>query len=173
MSDIDDVSIEEFYEIQKYLYRESRLLSDSRAREWLEDLVDKQVSYQLIIKEERFRRAKTASKRDIMAYSENYTALELRVTQMETGLSWMNDPVQRLRYFISNIEVFNTESSGHYKVYSNGIVYRNRRVYDETVSVYGREDVIRRDSAGKLKLLNRIIKFDQRVVKDKNLLFFM
>ena len=50
---------------------------------------------------------------------------------------------------------------------------RNRMVYEQMSYAYGREDILRRDADGRLKLLQRVIDFEERFVRGKNLLFIL
>ena len=169
-----NVSLEEHYEIQCFLYKEVRLFDNEGQREWLDNLVDTDIRYELLIQQERVRNDRGSGGSVLKAYDDNYEELDFRVKQFESGLQWMMTSVPRLRHFVTNIEAFQCDSEqGDYKVYSNGVVYRTRKVYEEDTFVFAREDILRRDAEGNLKLLKRTIHFDQRLVRGKNILFFM
>ena len=46
-------------------------------------------------------------------------------------------------------------------------------VYEQMSYAYGREDILRRGADGKLRLLSRVIDFEERFVRGKNLLFIL
>jgi len=167
-------SLDEQREIESFLYREARLLDDGEQRAWLETMVHPDIHYELVIAEERTRKDEAADDRYMVKpFDDDYAALDLRVCKFETGLEWMSDPRPRLRRFISNVEVYAADARGDYRVYSNGAAVRSRRVYEHASFTYGRDDIIRRVNDGGLRLLKRRIKFDQRFVRDKNIMFFM
>ena len=162
------------YEIERFAYREARLLDDEGYRQWLGSMVAKDVLYQMPVREMRYREdSKTVgSNPGAAAFNDNYDMLSMRISRLETGLVWMEDPRNFLRRYISNIDAEWIKEPNEVKVYSNFIVYRNRRQRDETVVWGGREDVLRKDE-GNWKVAHRLVLVDQRVVLDKNLYFFI
>lgn len=161
-------------EIEEFLYREARLLDSERLREWLSGMVDKDIRYQVWSRQLRMRKDKrVVGPAEIFIYDDDYQVLDMRVQQFESGLQWRSDPPERLRHLVSNVEAFQGERQGEYLVYSNCLVTRNRRVYEESTFVYGREDTLRRDDEGRLRLLHRKVDYDQRFIEGRNLLFFL
>ena len=174
MNDRQSVSMEVHHEIQQFLYREARLLDNEMMREWLTDLVDPEIRYQLVVRDERFRKDKSPDRdREVYLFDDDFTILDLRVKQFETGLQYMNDPAQRMIRVVSNVEAYLGDGEGEFEVYSYGIASRFRRQYESERSVYKRVDVLRRDENGNLRLLSRRIELGERVVRNKNLLFFL
>lgn len=168
------VSADLHREIEAFLYREARLLDTERQREWLEHMVDKAIEYKVWSHQLRFRKDKRSSgPTDVYMYDDDYRSLDVRVAQFETGLQWRVDPPERVRHIVSNVEAFEGEAKGTYQVFSNCLVIRNRRVYEESTFVYGREDTLRRAGDGRLLLLRRHVDYDQRFVPGRNLLFFL
>lgn len=163
------------HEIEQFYFREARLHNQRRAREWLDAMVDPDIHYWLPIVEDRFSKdpRPAPTPLDPAVYNDNHTDLVNRIERLETGLVWMEDPPGRVRYLVSNVEAFHTDQPDVFGVYCNVHIYRNRRQRDETHHFYGREDVLRRDSAGALRIYRRKIVLDQRVVLDKNLYLFM
>jgi len=161
-------------EVEAFLYREARVLDAEQWREWLGAMVDKDIRYQVWSRQLRMRKDKrVVGPAEVYIYDDDYQVLDMRVQQFESGLQWRSDPPERLRHMVSNVEAFQGERQGEYLVYSNCLVTRNRRVYEESSFVYGREDVLRRDSEGRLRLLRRLIDYDQRFIEGRNLLFFL
>jgi 3-phenylpropionate/cinnamic acid dioxygenase small subunit len=174
MSDRRPVSIEVHHEIEQFLCREARMLDNEMLRDWLSTMLDPGIRYQLVIRDERFRKDKSPDEaREIMPFDDDYNILDLRIRQFETGLQTMLDPAQRMFRIISNVEAFHNDEEGEFTVLSYGIVSRFRRQYEHESSVYGREDVLKRGDDGKLRLLSRRIQLGERVVRNKNLLFFL
>lgn len=169
------LGLEQYYDVQRFYFREARLQNRRQARLWLESMVDSEVHYWLPVFEERYikdpRPAPTID--DPAVYSDGYDDLHHRIERLETGLVWMEDPPGRLRFLVSNIEAYHTGDPAVIGVYCNVHVYRNRRQRDEYHHFYGREDLLRRDQSGALRLYRRKILLDQRVVLDKNLYLFL
>lgn len=162
------------HEIEQFLYREARMLDGERLRDWLQNVVDPQIRYQMVIREERYRKDRGAAvAKEVMPYDDDLKALDLRVRQFETGLQTMLDPPQRLRRVVANVEAYHHDKEGLYLVLSYGIASRCRRLYEHEQTIYGREDVLRRGDDGDFRLLSRRIDLDERVVRNKNLLFFL
>ncbi len=173
MSNRRPVSVELHHEIEQFLYREARMLDSERLRDWLETVVDPQIRYQMVIREERFRKDKsTAAAKEVMPYDDDRKALDLRVRQFETGLQTMLDPAQRMRRVVTNVEAYHHDKDGEYLVLSYGIASRFRRLYEHEQTIYGREDILKKGNDG-FRLLSRRIDLDERVVRNKNLLFFL
>ena len=174
MSDRRPVSMEQHHEIAQFLHREARMLDNERLREWLTTVVHPDIRYQLRMRDERFRKDKAPQEeRDIWPFDDDYNILDLRVRQFETGMQTMLDPAQQMFRVITNIEAFHNDEEGEFTVLSYGTVSRFRRLYESERSVYGREDVLRRGEDGELRLLWRRIELGGRVVRNKNLLFFL
>ena len=169
------VTLELRHEIEQFYYREARLQNRSAHRQWLETMVDPEVHYWLPVFEVRFVKDKrpAPTPNDPAVYNDSYEDLDFRIRRMETGMVWMEDPPTRIRHMITNIEAYEGVVAGCYEVYSNVHVYRNRRQREETNVYAGREDVLRRDGDGRLRIYRRKLSLDQRVVLDKNLNFFM
>ena len=173
MSNRRPVSIELHHEIEQFLFREARLLDQEGMRAWLESMVDPQIRYQLVIREERFRKDRSTAPSEVMPYDDDHAALDLRVRQYETGLQTMLDPAPRMRRFITNVEAYHHDGEGEFLVLSYGTAYRFRRLYEHEQVVFGREDVLKKGKDGAFRLLSRRIDLDERVVRNKNLLFFL
>ncbi len=168
------VAMELHHEITQFLHREARLLDSDLLRDWLTTMVDREIRYQLVIRDERYRKDKSPdADREIMPFDDDYTILDLRVRQFETGMQTMLDPGQQMFRVVSNVEAFHNDSEGEFTVLSYGTVSRFRRVYENERSVYGRRDVLRRGEDGQLRLLSRRVVLGGRVVRSKNLLFFL
>lgn len=161
-------------QIEAFLFEEARLLDTERYREWLDRLVDPAIEYRVSTRQLRMRKDKRVTgPATTHIYDDNHYSLDLRIRQFESGMQWRSDPPERLRHLVSNIEAFHGANAGEYVVYSNCLVVRNRRIYEESTFVYGREDVLRADAGAQLRLLRRTVDYDQRFIEGRNLLFFL
>jgi len=168
------VSIEIHHKIEQFLYAEARLLDNEMLREWFATMLDPAIRYQMVIRQERFRRDKTPREaREMMPFDEQHGDLDLRIRQFETGLQTMLDPPQTIRRAITNIEAFYGDKGGEYLVRSYGIASRHRRLYECEQIVYARTDVLKEAEGGGLRIASRCIDLGERVVRNKNLLFFL
>ena len=164
---------ETLHEIEQFYYREARLFSEKRYREWLKDMVDEEIHYGLPVFEDRYhadRRPQTEF--PMMVYDDDYADLDERIRRLETNLVWIEDPPSRVRHLITNVEAYETDDPNQYETYSNFLVCRNRAEREETMLVGGRKDRLRRRGT-QLKLYRRTILVPQRVVLDTNLYYFM
>lgn len=174
MSNDRSVSIELHHEIEQFLFAEARLLDSQQLREWLTTMVDPDIRYEVVMFEERTRRDRRPKESGILhVYDDNFMVLDMRVKQFESGLQTMLDPQQRMRRAITNVSAFHGESEGEFRVLSYGLASRFRRLYEHEQLVYGREDVLRRDSDGNLRIVKRWAEIDERVTRNKNILFFL
>ena len=174
MSNESPVSLELHHEIEQFYFREARLLDDYALRDWLQTVVDPEIRYQVTNQEERFHRDRRPAEGGVLYVNDdNYGVLEMRVRQFESGLQSMLDPLQRLRRFVSNVSAFHGEQAGEFTVHCNGLVMRHRRLYEAEQVVYARKDRLRRAEDGSLRVLARHVSLDERVLRNKNLMFFL
>ncbi len=168
------VSRELHQDIERFLYREARMLDQERFREWIDTMADPGIHYQMVVRDERYLKDKTPeNEREVFVYDDELTALDMRVRQFETGLQWMMDPPQKLVRFVSNVEAFQASTGDLIEVLSCGKAYRYRRGYEQSEVVYRRTDMVRQVEEGVFRIVSRRIDLLERVVSSKNLLFFL
>ena len=172
--DHNPVALDIYHEIQQFLYREARMLDNEMLREWLTAMVDPAIRYQLVMCDERYRKDRTPlQEREIWPFDDDYDILDLRVRQFETGMQSMLDPEQRMFRVITNVEAYHRDAETEFTVFSYGTVSRYRRLYESERATCRREDVLKRDEDGALRLRHRRITLGERVISNKNLLFFL
>ena len=172
-------------EVERFLYREARLLDERRFHEWLELLTD-DIRYWMGSRTNRYPKSSKAiaildpdryveddlTKEDELAIlDETKQTLSQRVARLDTGMAWAEDPPSRTRHLISNIEVEPGDPEAELKVYSNFIVYRSRAETEQDFYVGARQDMLRR-IGGAWKIANRRIILDQNVLTAKNVSIF-
>ncbi|AIT82146.1 aromatic-ring-hydroxylating dioxygenase subunit beta [Novosphingobium pentaromativorans] len=168
------VSMEVHHSIEQFLYAEAAILDRDDLGYWVNSVLDPGIRYQMVVQADRHVRDKAPlSQRELMIYDDDLTALKLRVRQFDTGLQRMMDPRQHIRRFISNVRVVETETPGEFEVTSYGKAYRFRREYDKDEVVYQRTDLLRQGGDEGFILLKRRIDLFERVIRSKNLLFFL
>lgn len=164
------VDRDEGYALEQLLYHEARLLDAERFRDWLA-LLDSMVNYWLPVRENRFRRdprGVAPRREDVALFDDSRKDLEDRIRRLETGLVWGEDPPGRIRRLITNISAFKAEAAEMRRVYSNFLVYRNRRQDEVAILPGARRDLWRHTTDG-WRLVQREVLLDQHVVLDKNL----
>lgn len=172
-------------EVERFLYRESRLLDERRFREWL-DLWTEDAHYWMPIRSTRIPKGSKAmvimnpetyddeelAKEGELAYfDETKETISIRIKRLETGMAWAEIPPSRTRRIISNIEVEDGNRSEELRVFSNFIVYRNRRETEQDFFVGRREDILRKVE-GQWKIARRKIILDQNILLAKDLSIF-
>ena len=156
-------------QVEQFLYREARLLDRELYREWL-GMLTEDVHYWMPVIENRFRRDRrpAPTENDVAVFNERMRDLDMRVARFESGKVWIEDPPNRVRHIITNIEAYWRKEPDEVEAYSNFLVYRNRRQRDEATLIGNREDVLRKTD-GIWKLAKRKIVLAQDLVLDKNL----
>jgi len=172
-------------EVERFLYREARLLDERRFHEWLELLTD-DVRYWMGSRSNRYPKSSKAiaildpdryveddlpREDELAILDETKQTLSQRVARLDTGMAWAEDPPSRSRHLITNIEVDPGDIASEVKAYSNFMVYRSRAETEQDFYVGARRDVLRR-VAGAWKIAGRKIILDQNVLLAKNVSLF-
>ena len=168
-------------DIERFFYREARLLDERRFREWLELLTD-DVHYWMAARSNRYPRSSKAiaildparyieedltADEELAIFDETKETLAARVARLDTGMAWAEDPPSRTRHLIANIDVEPGDGAGEFKVHSNFIVYRSRAETEQDFYIGARHDVLRLVD-GAWKITRRKLTLDQNVLSAKN-----
>jgi len=159
-------------EIERFYTREARLLDEERFPEWLE-LLTEDIHYWMPIRENRYRKDPKAKQAPPTAiYDDNMMVLQTRIARLATGLVWVEDPPNRMRRLITNVDAEWADVAGEVNAYSNFLVHRSRRERDEAHFIGTRQDRLRK-VGNSWKIAKRKILLDHHVVLDKNLYFLI
>lgn len=167
-------SLELTHALTQALYREARLLDDEDYAGWVTMLAD-DLHYHMPGIETRYRRDTTNQITDLtrMAYyNDTLDEIKKRLSRLETGTAWSEDPATRYTHIITNVEVEQTEAEGEYRVFSNFYAYRNRNERDEDALVGNRIDIWR-DVSGAYQLVTRRIILKHNVMLSKNMNIYL
>jgi ethylbenzene dioxygenase beta subunit len=167
-------SLELTHALTQTLYREARLLDDEDFAGWVKMLAE-DLHYHMPGIETRYRRDKTNQISDLtrMAYyNDNLDEIKKRLSRLETGTAWSEDPATRYTHIITNVEVEYTETHGEYRVFSNFYAYRNRNERDEDSLVGNRVDIWR-EAGGAFQLVRRRIILKHNVMLSKNMNIYL
>lgn len=169
-------------EVEQFLYREARLLDSRRFHEWLTLLTDdvrywmpvRAVRYPAsskaisILDGARYEAGELSRENELAIMDEDKSSLSRRIARLDSGMAWAEDPPSRTRHFISNIEIEPGPRESEIRAYSNFLMYRTRGETEQDFYAGCREDLLRRESDGQLKVASRKIVLDQTVLLAKN-----
>jgi 3-phenylpropionate/trans-cinnamate dioxygenase beta subunit len=164
------LSVDKHLELQQQLYLEARLLDDECYDDWL-TLVDEAIQYRMPVTERRFRKDRSAPLAfgGGCIFDENKRRLKMRVDRLQSGLVWSEDPRNKVRRIVSNVEIWQgAQAANAADVYSVVTIHRNRIDGEEKYFVAGRRDVWRETAQG-WRLVVRDISLDTSVVLDSNM----
>lgn len=154
-------------EVEQLLYREAHLLDSGAFNEWLE-LLAPDLRYWAPVRAEVPRKQEGEDEAGrLPLFDETRATLALRISRLETGFAWVENPTTRTRRFVTNVFV-EPESGGLLHVRSNLLLFRSRSFADETVLVGCREDRWSRTDRWLLK--ERKILIDHCTVENMSLL---
>jgi len=155
-------------EIEAFLMEEAELLDDGRLREWL-DLCTDDIRYEVPVRVTRERVSGRGISREMAHWTDDWTALEMRVLRQETEYAWAEDPPSRTRHFITNIRLSAGEAEDEIAVRSNVLLFRSRGDSPDSDLLSGeRHDVIRRVD-GRWRLARREVILDHSTLPTHNL----
>jgi ethylbenzene dioxygenase beta subunit len=158
-------------EISEWLFREAELLDDGFERKWLEEMVSRDVVYQLPLRQTVERARGAGWVEGTYHLDERYGSLETRVARNETAYAWAEDPPSRIRHFVSNVRAARRPDD-LIAVRSNLLIYRTRQDNVTPQLLSGeRHDVLRRED-GVLRLVERRVLLDLTAIGTHNLSIF-
>ena len=165
-------------EVSEFLFAEAEMLDERNFEEWL-DLLTDDIRYWMPmrrnVKSNEMEREFTREGQDINWFDEGKETLDRRVRQIRTGVHWAEEPLSRIRHFITNVQLLNATPSAsdpaEVSTRCRFLVYRNR-VETETDFLIGKREDILRKVNGAWKIAERKITLDQNVLLAKNLTFF-
>ena len=154
-------------DIVEFLYREAELLDAYRFEDWLALFAD-DIRYVMPVRTTQFR-AKGSGFHDVAFLDENLVSLRTRVERLQTEFAWAETPPSRTRHYVSNILAEPGATPNAFAVRSNFLITRTRADHGHQMFTGWREDVLRRDDAGGLKIAQRRILVDETVITGTNL----
>jgi benzoate/toluate 1,2-dioxygenase beta subunit len=113
------------YQIEKFLYREARLMDENAYDEWLALWADEALYWVPANADD------IDPQRHVSIVYEDKVRLEDRIERLKSGAAYAQDPKSRMRRLISNIEIEEGEN-GEVIVYSNFNLTELRRRQQRT-----------------------------------------
>jgi 3-phenylpropionate/cinnamic acid dioxygenase small subunit len=172
-------------DVERFLYREARLLDERRFHEWL-DLLTDDVRYWMAGRSTRYPRSSKAIAgsnpqrraesdgtvtEELAILDETKATLAGRIARLDTGMAWAEDPPSRTRHLITNIEVEPGDTASELRVHCNFVVYRTRAETEQDFYIGARQDILRSVDGG-WKIAHRKLVLDQNVLLPKNVSVF-
>jgi 3-phenylpropionate/cinnamic acid dioxygenase small subunit len=154
-------------EILEFLYREADLLDCNRFSDWLA-LFTEDIRYHMPVRTTQVL-SSGAGFQQMAFFDDNIHSLRTRVRRLETDTAWAETPPSRTRHFVSNVLAAAAAGAGEYAVTVNFMLTRSRGDQGYQLFTGRREDTLRRDSAGQLRIARRRILIDQTVITATNL----
>ncbi|MDZ4778619.1 MAG: 3-phenylpropionate/cinnamic acid dioxygenase subunit beta [Planctomycetia bacterium] len=149
-------------DVERFLFREARLLDDARYDDWLALLTD-DVRYWMPVRETTSDHGEAIRRLGEMAvFEDDKDFLKARVQRLHTGLAHAETPPSRTRHLLSNFEI-EERSDGEVEVGCNMLVYQTRLERTEAFYVGRREDRLRRTGDG-WRIAARKIVLDQTLM---------
>lgn len=157
----DAVADRDYFEIQRFLYREAGLLDRRAYGDWLK-LVTDDIVYRVLA---QVTRDAQSGNLDYTIIDEGAENLRARVAQIgNPKLTHAENPPPLIRRFVSNFQVCPGPAPAEFAVESNLLVYRSRSTIPEGHLYVGeRHDVLRRVDGG-LRLARRDVHLDHAIL---------
>jgi 3-phenylpropionate/cinnamic acid dioxygenase small subunit len=156
------VSPEIQQDVERFLFREARLLDEARYDDWLALLTD-DVRYWMPVRETTGNNAEAVRGAGEMTFfDDDKEFLQARIKRLHTGLAHAETPPSRTRHFLSNFEI-DERADGELDASCNMIVYQTRLERTEAFYVGRRQDRLRR-LGGEWRIAARKIVLDQTLL---------
>ncbi len=149
-------------EVERFLFREARLLDEGHYEEWLTLLAD-DVRYWVPTRETTSTlETSVAGDHDLALFDDDKDFLRARVQRLRSGLAHAETPASRTRRFLANIEI-EQPADNECDVACNMLIYQTRLERTVIVFVGRREDRLRK-SNGSWLISRRKIVLDQTLI---------
>lgn len=162
------------YQIQQFLHLDSYLLDHNRLAEWL-NILAPDLHYFVPVRQTRERADRDKEFSNTIGHmDDDFDSIAMRVHRLvNTKTAWSEDPASRVRRFVSNVSVWETDTLGEYEVNSYLLLTRNR-FYEESYQLLSaeRHDRVRRKGET-FELVRREVRMDQSVLGMPNLAIFL
>lgn len=158
--------------IHRWLVEEAYTLDQQRYEDWLASLAE-DIHYVMPVRVSTALGASFSASPGMSHWDENKYSLSRRVARFMTEHAWTEDPPSRLRHYVANVRVFETDTPEEVIADSAVLLFRSRGDVNEPSLVSAhREDVFRREG-GDWKLARRVIMVDESVLRTQNLAIFL
>lgn len=159
--------------IMGFLIREARLLDHRDIKAW-GDLLAEDLEYKAPVRITRRVQQFDQEFGTMGHFDDDYNSMMVRITRLTTTTNaWSEDPASRVRRFISNVTIWETDVADEYEVSSYLLLTRNRAEAKDYKQLSAeRNDRLRMTKDG-FKLARRSILIDQVVLGMPNFAIFL
>jgi 3-phenylpropionate/cinnamic acid dioxygenase small subunit len=160
-------------ELNPFYIREAWLLDERKFKEWLDLFTDDLLYFmprrKNVLRREMHREVTPLG--DLAILEEDKRYLQMRVSRLDSGMAWAEEPPSRTRHMVGNLEA-ELLANGEVQARTAFLVYRSHLETDHQLLSGYREDVLRKVD-GAWKVARRTIVLDANVLLDKNLSVFL
>lgn len=161
-----------YAEIVDFLIDEALLLDHNRNDEWYELLAEDLV-YRMPVRRTVHRSQGLGFDSTMGHFDDDHASMTVRIKRLHSLSAYSEDPPSRVRRFVSNVRVHESDAPGEHAVTSYLLALRSRwDNSDYDVISAQRDDTLRRDGAS-FKIARRIMYPDQSVLGTPNLAIFL
>jgi len=167
-------SIEIHNQVQQFLHLDSYLLDHNRLAEWL-NILAPDLKYFIPVRQTQDRANSDKEFSTTIGHmDEDFASIALRVHRVvNTRSAWSEDPASRVRRFVTNVAVWETDVENEYDVVSYLLLTRNRFNQEDYHQLSAeRQDRVRRVDES-FELVSRKVLIDQSVLGMPNLAIFL
>ena len=159
--------------IMTFLIKEARLLEQRDLKEWGEMLAE-DLEYKAPVRITRRVQKFDEEFGTIGHFDDDYNSMMVRITRLTTTTNaWSEDPASRVRRFITNVSIWETDVPDEYEVSSYLLLTRNRAEAKDYKQLSAeRNDRLRMTKDG-FRIAKRSILIDQVVLGMPNLAIFL
>ena len=158
--------------IHRWLTEEAYLLDQQRYEEWLETLTD-DIHYVMPVRVTTALGTPFSTSPGMAHWDENKYSLSRRVARFLTEHAWTEDPPSRLRHYVTNVRVFETDVPGELIADSAVMLFRSRGDVNEPAIISAHREDVFREADGEYRLARRVIFVDESVLRTQNLAIYL
>jgi len=158
--------------INRWLVEEAYTLDQQRYEEWLE-LLTEDIHYIMPVRATTALGTPFTTSPGMAHWDENKYSLSRRVARFLTEHAWTEDPPSRLRHFITNVRVFESDVAGEVVADSAVLLFRSRGDVNEPSLISAHREDVFREVDGQYRLARRVIMVDESVLRTQNLAIFL
>ena len=167
------IGSEIYNQVLQHYYSEALLLDHMKMEEWGATLAE-DLRYSVPVKQTKpVRDSGSSVVRSVMHMDENFRSIMGRIMRLAGNSAWAEDPPSRLRRFVSNVQVFETDVANEFSVINYLLITRNR--FDDDffdLIPCERRDILRKQGS-EFKLVQREALIDQALLGTPNLAIFL
>lgn len=161
-----------YNQVMHFLIQEAKALDELRADDWLA-MLDDDLFYHMPLRRTTLRAEQQSYHEQTNWFHETKPSIAFKLMRVtESGSAWADDPATRVRRFVSNLTLYDTNEKDTYLAESYIMVSASRgNQHAPDIISARRDDVLRREGDG-FRLLRRTILSDYTVLGIPSLPFF-